>query len=47
MNTPMRRMRAAYCARAVTGQATAAPPSNVMNSRRLMGFHQGQRSRPV
>jgi hypothetical protein len=27
---------AACCARAATGQAAAAPPSNVMNSRRLM-----------
>ena len=36
MNTPMRRMRAAYCARAVTGQATAAPPNAASNSRRPM-----------
>ena len=27
---------AACCARAATGQAAAAPPSNVMNSRRLI-----------
>jgi hypothetical protein len=32
----MRRMRSPCCARADSGQA-AAPPSSVMNSRRLMG----------
>jgi hypothetical protein len=28
---------AGCCARAASGHATAAPPSSVMNSRRLMG----------
>ena len=34
MSTPMRRTRSACCARAASGQATAAPPRSVMNSRR-------------
>src|SRR5262245_47867095 len=34
----------ACCARAASGHATAAPPSSVMNSRRLMGFPEGQGS---
>ena len=34
-STPMRRMRFGCCARAASGQ-TAAPPRNLMNSRRLM-----------
>jgi hypothetical protein len=33
----MRRTRSPCCARAATGHAAAAPPSNVMNSRRLIG----------
>ena len=33
-STPMRRVRSRCCARAATGHA-AAPPSNVMNSRRF------------
>jgi len=37
MSTPMRRIRSrGCCARAASGHATAAPPSSVMNSRRLM-----------
>ena len=28
----------AFCARAASGQATAAPPMSVMKSRRPMGF---------
>ena len=36
MSTPMRRIRSACCARAASGHAAAAPPSSVMNSRRLM-----------
>jgi len=32
--TPTRRIRARCCARASSGQATAVPPRNVMNSRR-------------
>ena len=35
MSTPMRRIRSACCARAVSGHAAAAPPSSVMTSRRL------------
>jgi len=31
--TPTRRIRARCCARASSGQATAVPPRNVMNSR--------------
>src|SRR5262249_50206101 len=35
--TPMRRIRSAgCCARAASGHAAAAPPSSVMNSRRLV-----------
>ena len=35
----MRRIRSGCCARAASGQATAAaPPSRVTNSRRLMGY---------
>jgi hypothetical protein len=41
----MRLIRAACCARAVSGHAVAAPPRSVMNSRRLMlvprGLEQG------
>jgi putative tryptophan/tyrosine transport system substrate-binding protein len=33
------------CARAASGHAAAAPPSSVMNSRRFIGYPQGQRSR--
>ena len=36
MSTPMRRIRSRCCARAASGHAAAAPPSSVMNSRRLM-----------
>jgi hypothetical protein len=32
----MRRVRSACCARPAGGHAAAAPPSSVMNSRRLM-----------
>src|SRR5581483_9735944 len=35
MSMPMRRKRSACCAAATNGQ-TAAPPSKLMNSRRLM-----------
>jgi hypothetical protein len=35
-NTPMRRTRSVCCARAASGRATAAPPSNVMNARRFI-----------
>src|ERR1700758_1142379 len=30
--------KAGCCARAASGQVTAAPPTRLMNSRRLMGF---------
>ena len=33
---PMRRTRSISCARAGSGQATAAPPNRPTNSRRLM-----------
>jgi hypothetical protein len=36
VNTPMRRIRSPCCARAASGQAVAAPPTSVMNSRRFM-----------
>ena len=36
MSTPMRRTRCGSCARAASGHAAAAPPSSVMNSRRLI-----------
>ena len=35
MITPTRRIRSPCCARAESGQATAAPPRSVMNSRRV------------
>ena len=35
MSTPMRRMRSLCCARSPSGHAATAPPSTVMNSRRL------------
>src|SRR5262249_39314771 len=35
MSTPPRRIRSRCCARAASGHAIAAPPNNVMNSRRL------------
>jgi hypothetical protein len=35
MSTPMRRIRSGCCARAASGQVAAAPPSSVMNWRRL------------
>src|SRR5207253_3817985 len=35
-SAPTRRIRSPCCARAASGHATAAPPSSVMNSRRLM-----------
>src|SRR5262249_34555296 len=44
ISTPTVRMRAAGCAFARIGRLMSAPPSNVMNSRRLMGLTQGQRS---
>jgi len=34
----MRRIRLGCCARAASGHAAAAPPSSVMNLRRLMGL---------
>jgi hypothetical protein len=34
----MRRIRSLFCAPAVSGHAVAAPPSSVMNSRRLIAF---------
>jgi hypothetical protein len=34
---PMRRIRSPCCARATSGNDTVAPPSSVMNSRRLIG----------
>jgi hypothetical protein len=36
IKTPSRRIRSVCCAQAVTGQATAAPPTSAMNSRRLI-----------
>jgi hypothetical protein len=36
MSIPMRRIASDCCARAASGHA-AAPPSSVMNSRRLIG----------
>jgi hypothetical protein len=36
MNIPTRRTRSACCPRAASGQAAAAPPTSVMNSRRRM-----------
>jgi hypothetical protein len=45
MSTPMRRVRSRCCARAASGHAAAALPSSVMNSRRRMGYPQGQGSR--
>src|SRR5262249_44156812 len=38
INTPLRRIRPPCCARAANGHVAAAPPSNAMNSRRLMGL---------
>jgi hypothetical protein len=38
MSTPIRRTFGC-CARAASGHAAAAPPTNVMNSRRLMGAY--------
>ena len=35
-STPMRRIRSGCCARAASGQAAAAPPTSVMNSRRFI-----------
>ena len=43
---PMRRIRSPCCARAATGQA-AAPPSSVMNERRLMAPLSGRGSYPT
>jgi hypothetical protein len=34
--SPMRRIRSGCCARAASGHAAAAPPSSVMNSRRVL-----------
>jgi hypothetical protein len=42
ISTPMRRMRSACCARAKSGHVAAAPPTNVMNSRRLIAAPEGQ-----
>jgi hypothetical protein len=36
ISTPMRLIRSDCCARAASGHATAAPPSRVMNARRLI-----------
>jgi len=36
IKTPIRRIRSGCCARAASGHAAAAPPSSVMNERRLM-----------
>ena len=36
ISTPIRRMRSGCCALAASGHAAAAPPSRVMNSRRLI-----------
>jgi hypothetical protein len=35
MSTPIRRMRSGCCARAASGHTATAPPSSVMNWRRL------------
>ena len=40
-------IRCGRCARAVGGQAAAAPPSRVMNSRRLIGLVLGPRTDPT
>src|SRR5262249_46976419 len=40
LSTPILRTRSACCARAASGHAAAAPPSSVMNARRLM-LHTG------
>src|SRR5262249_37940620 len=45
MSTPIRRICSPCCARAASGQATAALPSSVMKSRRLIGPTPGQASR--
>jgi hypothetical protein len=37
ISTPIRRTRSPCCALAASGHAAAAPPSSVMNSRRLIG----------
>ena len=39
VSTPTRRTRSTCCARAATGHAAAAPPSSVMNSRRVSFDH--------
>ena len=36
ISTAIRRIRSRCCARAASGHAAAAPPSSVMNSRRLI-----------
>ena len=38
----MRRIRSPCCARAASGHAAAAPPSSVMNSRRLIAAPEAQ-----
>jgi hypothetical protein len=45
----MRRIRSPRCALAASGHATAAPPTSVMNSRRLtlMGFLSFRQPQPV
>ena len=45
MSTPMRRIRSLCCARAASGHA-AAPPTSVMNSRRLIVAPRGQNHAP-
>src|SRR6516165_5856802 len=46
MSTPMRRVRSGCCARAARGHPAAAPPTSVMNSRRLTGRPLKQRVLP-
>ena len=43
----MRRIRSACCARAASGHAAAAPPSSVMNSRRLHSITSSARASSV
>ena len=45
ISTPIRCTRSLCCARAASGQAGAAPPSSVMNSRRLLTRSPRRRAR--
>jgi hypothetical protein len=45
MSTPMRSIRSPGCARAASGHVAAAPPSSVMNERRLIRSPRRQESR--